>query len=310
MTLVDFGDRDEPTHAIRTRSRSGVEDWDAEGGVAVENRVVDTVLEYGNAVHLCLDEALLADTAPGRLSTARERFDRPDACRRRLRNESPEYRARLPDDIDAVQSCLALEPGDTGGWLARLHGIAALAVVTPDSWLYRSVPHHAHIRELNVDPVDAVLEEVTATLESARWSAVVPTGPLVSWTDDTSRYELRWHALRRRRRGWDRDQSQGQNRDRDSNPWAVFDLERLRRVRPIPERGELRLRWHSGVRGTDSPIRRAVAGVIDRLAADPPTRVVTSETATVEEIASTLRELRAQFEYDYTFEGQNRAPEP
>ena len=292
MTLVESYARDEPTHAVRTRSLPGVEDWDEAGMLAVENRAVKVAMNYGSAVHLGLDRSLLAERAPDRLSTARERFDRVDDSRRILRNGYPEYRAQLPDDSEVVRSCLALEPGDTDGWLARLFGVAEFAVVTDDSWLYRSVPHHAHVRELNAEPADGLVADVAATLEPIRGSGVVPTGALASWTDDEHRYELLWDALRRR------------ERDRDGDAWTVFDLERLRSVDPEPERETLRFRWRSRASGTDSTIRRAVASAVDRLSTDPPTRVVAPDGETVDDIASTLRELRAQF--DYAFEIRNR----
>ncbi|ELZ16489.1 hypothetical protein C477_15695 [Haloterrigena salina JCM 13891] len=290
MAFAEPADRSEPTHAVRTRSRSGVSDWDDDGQLSVENRVVDVAMTYGDGVHLCLDRSLLERRAPGRLSTARERFERLPDDRRLFRTDSPEYRARLPEDAEAVRSCLALEPGDTDVWLARLHGIAALAVVTADSWLYRSVPHHAHIRELNADAADGLLADVAGELASIPGSGVVPTGALVAWSAAEYRYELTWNALRRR------------SPDGESDSWTAVDLDRLRGVRLVPERGEIRFRWGSQAETAASPFRRALASAVDRLTADPPTRVAVAGSETVAEIAAALRELRAQFGYEFAID--------
>lgn len=292
MAFTDSVRGTDPTHAVRTRSLPRVDDWDDAGALAVENRVIDVAMGHGDALHLCLDESLLEARAPDRLSASRKRFDRVEESRRVLKNGHPEFRAHLPADADAVRACLALEPTDTDGWLARLFGVAEVAVVADDAWLYRSVPHHAHVRELDAEAVDGLRPDIREALAPIRGSGVVPVGAQRSWIAGGDRYELTWNALRRH------------PASSEGGSWTVFDLERLRGVRLGPERSTLQFRWRSrsDAVGSTSTVRRALASAVGRLATSPPTRVPVPDRAVAEAVVSTLGELRTTFEYDFALE--------
>ena len=77
--------------------------------------------------------------------------------------EFPEYRASLPDDTDVVRTCL--EENEHDGWLARYWGIVEFVVFSDNNWLYHSVPHHSHVREINAT-TDGFIEELNDALRT------------------------------------------------------------------------------------------------------------------------------------------------
>ncbi|WP_135827409.1 hypothetical protein [Halorussus halobius] len=268
-------DPTESTHRVVTRQPAGANDWDETGRITVENRVVEALVPYGTAVHLCVDSGV----AP--LGDLTERLARVGEGGRVLSGARPEYRARLPEDADVLLSALAVEPGDTDAWVARLDALHEFAVVTPESWLYRSVPHHAHIRELNATARDGALAAVADELAPVAGSAVVPVDGLASWRSGDFRYELAWDALRRRKTG--------------DSQWTAFDLSGLRRVEPRPERAELVARW----RPVDSWPRRLVARVVRPASVDPPTRIEFPDAAAMAEAVAGLRKLNDELGYGF-----------
>lgn len=276
-------DADESTHRVVTRQPPGVEDWDETGRIAVENRVVEVVMRYGTAVHLSVEsDAEHLGSVTARL----ERVGRQD---RVFPDGRPEYRATLPEDGDVVRSALAVDPGDTGAWVDRLHGIREFAVVTPDAWLYRSVPHHAHVREVNADGRDEMLAAVTAELDSIPRSGVVPVDGFASWRSGDCQYQLTWDVLRRREAT-------------DEGRWTAFELSRLRRVSPRPDRAELLVRWERP--SADSWPRRLLRRVLRPESVRPPTRIEFPETAVMDEAVEGLRSLQTNLDYRFAVEDQ------
>ena len=304
----------EATHRVVTRQPEGVSDWDETGRIAVENRVVAALVPYGTAVHLRVD------SGGSDLGELARRSARVGEGERVLAGDGPEYRVRLPDGADTLLSALAVDPGDTDAWTARLHELHEFAVVTPDAWLYRSVPHHAHLRELNADGRDGALGAVADALDEVPRSSVVPADALASWRADGFEYELTWDTLRRRaasegevggdgvgggeaggddaggsEAGGD-DVGDGDASDGDAHGrWTVFDLDRLRWVASRPDRAELVARW----RPVDSWSRRLLARVVRPASVDPPTRVAFPDRESMADAVAALERLRADLGYEF-----------
>ncbi|WP_455448411.1 hypothetical protein [Natrinema thermotolerans] len=279
MALRKPFDERAATHRVITRQPSGVADDDETGWITVENRVVDAVTSLGTAVHLRLEDGAASRLDPdGRL----ERVRGPD---RVLTGAGPEYRATLPDDAGVVRSVLAVDPDDTDVWVDRVFSLEEFVVRTDATWYYRSVPHHAHIRELHADGCDALLQAVTDALESIPRSTVVPVDGLVTWRSNGDRYELSWDVLRRRERDADRDR------------WSAFELDRLQRVRPVPNREELVLRWAPSA--ADTWPRRILRYLLDPESVAPPTRIAFPDRDTMRAATDALGRLRERLEYSY-----------
>lgn len=272
----------EATHRVVTRQPSGVDDADPTGRITVENRVVDAAMRSGTAVHLSLDET-------SRLEAIARRLDRVRGSDRVLSGSGAEYRAALPDDAAAVRSLLAVEPGDTDAWLDRCVGVEEIVVRSADAWLYRSVPHHAHVRQLNADGREGLLAAVADALEPIPRSTVVPIDGLVSWRTGDYRYELRWDHLRRT--------------DDPSGPggWTVFELERLRSVRPLSDRPALALRWRP--HAADSLLRRACRRLLDPETVEPPPRLSCPDRDALGDAIDSLERLRDELEYSFSIDG-------
>lgn len=277
MGLVEPFGTQEPTHRLVVREREAIDDADPAGALAVENRVVDVAMQHGTAVHLCIDDNLTGD----RLALLRETLHPVEDDVRVLENATPEYRAGLPMDADILETALSLPEGDTDAWLDRLFGLAELAVVTDDTWLYRSVPHETHIREINAEAVEGYLGTLHRELSDIPGTAIVPHGPLASWNTDGCRYELTWDALRERQ---------------DGDQWRSISLERLDRIKPEPERSDLVLQW---ARPTGaSRVVRGIRRVSGSETGFPPTRL-TVQTAALSTVLDWFRDLKARLDYEY-----------
>ncbi|QCS42948.1 hypothetical protein [Natrinema versiforme] len=277
-------DRIDPTHRLVVRSPSAAAESDRPDPLAVENRIVEIAMDSADAVHCCLDRSFLDAADPAR-TKACNRLHRVRESDRVLASGEPEYRAALPADRDAVRAYLSVDRENTDAWLARVFGIAEFAIITDDSWLYRSVPHHDHIRELNANAVDGFLDDVTASLESIPGSGVVPFDGLGTWQTEEYRYAVTARSIRR---------------STDGDRWQTFDLDRLRAVSLVPERSELLLRWDSPA--TDSWTRRAFRTVVGRGSTEPPSRVSLPDRETTAEFAGALREVADRLEYEFTVE--------
>lgn len=286
MALHEPFDERDATHRVVTRQPAGVDDTGETGWITVENRVVDVTMRFGTAVHLSLDED--ADV----LEDVRGRLDRVPESERVLSGTGPEYRATLPDDAAVVREAIAVESDDTDAWVARVFALEEFVVRTADAWCYRSVPHHAHVRELNAAARDGLLAAVGDALESMPRAAVVPIDGLASWRSNGDRYELSWDALRR-------------HTDRcDSSARTAFDLDRLRRVRPLPDRRELLFRWAPPSPGSRS--RRILRRLLASGSAEPPTRLAFPDRETLLEVVDALETLRDAFEYPYAIDSSGQ----
>lgn len=273
MVLAEPYRADDPTHRLVRRDRDAVGDAAPTGLLGVENRVVAIAIRYGSAVHLCLDS--------GHFEDARERLTRLTGSDRALENTVPEYRAELPAATDSVDAVLSVPEGDTAAWQARLFGLAELAVVADDTWLYRSVPHETHIREINADAAEGYLETLQAELRDVPATAIVPHGPVASWETEGREYTLTWDALRERT---------------DGGGWRSVSLERLRYVGAEPERSELVFEWSepAGISRVVRGLTRVFGGGQDY----PPTRVGVP-AGDVEPILDAFEDLRSRLAYDY-----------
>ncbi|MBX0304559.1 hypothetical protein [Haloarcula salinisoli] len=156
-----------PTHRLNARPSSDVDDRSADGLIGVENRVVDVAMEYGTAVHLDVD--------PGHGQfelLQRELTQVPDRDRVFVESDH-EYRANLPADRSLVDALLDVPDGDRWAYSDRLFALEAVAVLTEQSWTYRSVPHETHIRELNAAGQDGLLAELEDMLERVPGTDIV-----------------------------------------------------------------------------------------------------------------------------------------
>ncbi|MHC3381494.1 hypothetical protein [Haloarcula sp. H-GB5] len=161
-------DEEEPTHKLVMQSPSGVKDWDEEGIIGVENRAMEVILDRGSTVHVELDPA------HGQFETLRNKLTQVPESDRIFVASEHEHRAVLPEDRTSVDSLLEIQANDTDEWTDRLFNIEAFAVLSDQSWTYRSVPHETHIREINTAGHDGLVEELHKTLEQLRGATVKP----------------------------------------------------------------------------------------------------------------------------------------
>lgn len=263
------------THVVVSRRSPNSEKSDI-GEIGVENRVAETAMNHGSAVHVAIQESALTEMVGEEF---REHFERVDRDGGRLTGET-EFRAVLPDGRGAVLALLSLEQADTDEWDRRLFALEEFCIVTPDSWLYRSVPHHDHIREINAGASDGLLSDIGDTLAGIPRTGVFPDRPLASWQSHKTTWEL-WPEYLRQRSG--------------ESSLHAYDLEQVVSFHPVPLRDELLIQWGSpdslpGRLG--SAIRRALQG-------SPPERVHVSGEASLDEVVSALDELAVTLGYEY-----------
>jgi hypothetical protein len=282
MGLREPLDTTDQTHRVVTRT-SIVSNDEGTGWVEVENTVIEATMHYGTAIHICINGEILRRCSPETLATVRQLTRLRDSETVLTNSGYPEYRASFPSDADTVRACL--DPDGDDAWLARLFGTYELAVVREDVWLYHSVPHHSHIREVNAT-VDGVLDEVNDALDSIRGSAVFPVGPLVSWQADGRRYEIVPEFERFR------------ITDIDEQIW-VFSIDKLRAVHPNEDRLGLVLRWNSTAE-TDSIVIRGLRRLLPQSPTDPPTRINVPDRETLDEILDALLMVAAKLDYEFT----------
>ncbi|MUV48582.1 hypothetical protein ACNO8S_19655 (plasmid) [Haloarcula sp. KBTZ06] len=278
MGFTEKFDAAEPTHRLVSRSLSGVKDWDELGGVTVENRAIRVLMDYGTVVHLELEPK------HGQFETVQRELVRvPDSKCMFVRSDH-EFRASLPEDRVVIESVLEIPDGDTDAWTDRLFYFDEFAVLTDQSWLYRSVPHETHIREINPGGHEGVIEELNETLDPVRGSAVVPFGGLVSWTTDDTTYDLKWDSL------------YCSNKEKS----ASYDLERLKQVTVLFSEDSLRLDWKPV--SQESLLRRTIWRVLNPESATPPAHVEIPAGEDGEKILEAFRQLREKLGYEYSVE--------
>jgi hypothetical protein len=278
MEFTEKFDAAEPTHRLVSRSLSGVKDWDELGDVTVGNRAISALMDYGTVVHLELDPK------HGQFETVQRDLVRvPDSKCIFVRSDH-EFRAALPEDRALIESVLEIPDGDTDAWTDRMFYLAEFAVLTDQSWLYRSVPHEAHIREINAGGHEGVIEELNETLDPVRGSAVVPFGGLVSWTTNGTTYCLKWDSL------------YCSNKEKS----ASYDLERLKQVTVLFSEDVLRLDWKPV--SEESLLHRTVWRVLNPESATPPAQVEIPAGEDGEKILEAFRQLRERLAYEYSVE--------
>ena len=282
MGLREPFDTTDRTHTVVTRTSSTSND-EGTGWIDVENAVVEVAMRYGTAVHICIDGEILKEHSPETLDTVRK-LTRLREDEKIIENDKfPEYRASLPDDADVVRTCL--EENEHDGWLARYWGIVEFVVFSDSNWLYHSVPHHSHIREINAT-TDGFIEELNDTFDSIPESAVFAVGPLASWQTDERRYEIvpEFEFLR--------------VADVNQENWTRFPLGRVTKAYPDAERLELVLRW-SGPPETDSLVLHGLQRVFARFSSDSPTRISVPDRETLDEVIDALRTVATKLEYEF-----------
>lgn len=283
MSFTDTVDAAEPTHRLVTRALPGVEDWDEDGGVTVENRAVGVLMDHGTAVYLRLDPKHDQFEA-----VERELTRVPDRERVFARSDR-EFRASLPADRALVESLLAVPVDDADAWTDRTFYLVEFAVLDGRSWVYRSVPHETHVREINATGHEGLLQELSETLNGVRGSAVVPFDGLDSWTTDGITYELRWDSLYR-------------SADGDG---VSYDLERLEGVTASFHENHLRLDWRPTAE--ESLVRRTLWRVLDPQAVSPPTRVGIPAGEAGERVFAAFHRLRRDLDYGYALRRSPRS---
>jgi len=258
-----------PTHRVVCRLAGPASDdpsW-----IAVENSVVGVAIAHGTALHVTTTPAALDRMVD---TVVRDEFVQVTDSGR-LSGDT-EFRADADSQAAAQLLAGAFEAGDE--WADRVFAIDEFAVVGPEGWLYRSVPHHAHIRELDADGAKRFLRAVRAAVSEFPRTAVVPDEPLVTWTEDGERTEL-WPTTLRRGTGQDR---------------SAFALDRLASVRPTAD--GVALRWQepaSTLARLGQQIRRTVGTT-------PPARLSVPDEATRSRVQSGLAELADELGYGYT----------
>ena len=278
MEFTGKFDAVEPTHRLVSRSLSGVKDWDDLGGVTVENRAIHVLVDYGTAVHLGLDPK------HGQFETVQQELTQVPDSKCIFIGSDHEFRASLPEDWALVESVLEIPDGDTAAWTDRLFYLVEFAVLTDQSWLYRSVPHEAHIREINARGHGGAIEKLSKTFAQVRGSAIVPFSDLASWTTDGTTYDLKWNSL------YCCDRGKG----------ASYDLERLRQVTALFPENVLHLDWKPV--SEESLLRRTVWRVLGSESATPPARVEIPAGGDGEQILDAFRQLREKLGYEYDVE--------
>jgi hypothetical protein len=266
----------DPTHRLVTRNLSGVEDWDEAGGVTVENQIIAILLEYGTTVHLCLDPK------HSRFKTVQNEFTRVPESERTIIGSDQEYQVSIPENRALVESLLEISAGETDEWVDRTFYLTEFAILNGRSWVYRSVPHETHTREINATEHDGVIQKLNEALEQVRGSAVVPFDGLVSWTAEGKEYKLDWNALYRHTR---------------KDAYVGYDLERLQHVVVKFSENILHLDWRST--SEESLVRRTIWRVLDSKAATPPDQIGLPHEEQGKEVVSALRWLRVNLDYSY-----------
>ena len=278
MEFTETFDATEPTHRLVTRRLSGVKDWDELGGVTVENRTIRVLMDYGTVVHLGLDPK------HGQFETVQRELEQVPESKCIFIGSDHEFRASLPEDQALVESVLEIPDGDTDAWTDRLFHLVEFAVLTDQSWLYRSVPHEAHIREINAGRHEGVIEKLNETLDQVRGSAVVPFSGLASWTINGTTYDLKWDSL------YCSDREKG----------ASYDLERLRQVTVLFPENVLHLDWKPV--SEESLLRRTVWRVLGSESTTPPARVEIPAGEDGKKILDVFHQLREKLGYEYDVE--------
>ncbi|MFW6320230.1 MAG: hypothetical protein ACOC0Z_00135 [Halohasta sp.] len=153
-----------PTHRLVATNPSGVKDWDKEGLIDVENQTVDVVLDYGSIVHIDVDPA------HSQFEAIENELTQLPKSERIFIGSDYEYRAVLPEDRSFIDSVLKTQ--NTDEWHDRLFNIHAFAVLADQSWIYRSVPHESHIREINTASNSGLIKKLHKTLEQLQGATV------------------------------------------------------------------------------------------------------------------------------------------
>jgi len=162
-----------PTHRLVTRPSSDVDDRAADGLIGIENRVVAVAMEYGTAVHLDVDPG------HGQFELLQRALTRVPDRDRVFVDSDHEYRGALPADRSTIDALLDVPDDDRWAYSDRLFALEAVAVLTEQSWTYRSVPHETHIRELNVTGQDELLADLADMLERVPGTDIVAVGDSV-----------------------------------------------------------------------------------------------------------------------------------
>ncbi|SDY97350.1 hypothetical protein [Halopenitus persicus] len=278
MLFTENFDAVEPTHRLVSRSLSGVRDWDELGRVKVENRAMRVLMDYGTAVHLGLD------LKHSQFETVQQELTQVPDSKCIFIGSDHKFRASLPEDRALVESVLEIPDGDTAAWTDRLFNLVEVVVLTDQSWLYRSVPHEAHIREINARGHGGAIEKLSDTFAQVRGSAIVPFGELASWTINGTTYDLRWNSL------------YCSHKEKS----ASYDLERLRQVNVLFPENVLHLDWKP--MSEESLLRRMIWRVLGSESATPPARVEIPADEDGEKILDAFRQLRDKLGYKYDVE--------
>lgn len=267
----------EPTHRLVTRQLPDVKDWDDAGALTAENRAMDVFVDYGTTVHLEID------SDHGQFETVRRELERVPEPERVFAGSTPEYRAELPADRPLVESLLEIPAEDTDAWTERLFAIDTFAVLSDETWVYRSVPHETHIREINAREHEGLIADLNDVLGDVRGSTVVPfDGVFASWTIDGNTYTLEWGSLRR---------------ESGENAHVVYDLKRLQYVTVRGPEPTLYLGWRPP--REESTVRRILWWLLCSDAADPSTRIGLPDEDHAREVLDAFRQLRGNLDYEY-----------
>ncbi|WP_238717425.1 hypothetical protein [Natronorubrum halophilum] len=283
MAFTEKVDAAEPTHKLVTRNLPDVKDWDETGWVTVENQATGILMDYGTAVHLQLDPK------HNQFDTVRSELTRVESSERIFVGSGREFRASLPENRALVESLLEISSDDTDAWTDRTFYVDEFAILAEQSWVYRSVPHEPHIREINASEHEGLIEELDEMMAQLRGTAVVPFDGLASWTVGGIKYELRWDSL---------------YRSFEENS-VSYDVERLEQVTALCPENCLRLDWRSN--SEESFLRRTMWRILDSETAAPPTQVDIPAGEAGEKVFAAFRQLHDDLDYDYEIQRSSRS---
>ncbi|WP_226013011.1 transposase [Halomicrobium salinisoli] len=179
-------DQSDATHQLLVRG-------EGRDRVDAANAVAEAAFAAGDEASLSVrDVDDLAELSPHSARVLRQELEPVPAGERVNGGDFPEFRAVLPEDADALLRALTVAgdlPQGEASW--RAWEVYVLAVYADDEWLYHAVPHHGqwYLRDAAAPSFPDRASEAVAPCPSA----VVPTDPVVAWSD--GRYRLDHRAL-------------------------------------------------------------------------------------------------------------------
>jgi len=268
-----------PTHEVVTRG-------DTADAMAADTRLVGVACEFGDEAQLSMATADLSDRTRSTQRVLDSELDRlPDDA---ADGAESTWRATLPGDADALVRALTVDESESEGPLGearwRVWDVSSVEVRRDGRPIYRSIPHHERF-ELDASEVPELVDAAGERLTDLP-SAVVPTGPVVTWDDGG---ELTHRALR-------------------FEAGSGVSLEHVRRIAVDRDRRDLVVDWERVAgRVERQPSRalravlRAFAWTVDRFGRSdsPPRRLSFADETAFQEAVAGFETVRDRAGYGF-----------